>query len=119
MVIIRHPSFLRICGPIIATAICISLSTQPTFAEDKIDKSTCSFNNKKLYGDIEIVTSFPDIKVQVVSSFPDLKVEKVSSFPSKCGQWKFVTSFPDTKVQFVDSFPDIKIEFVSSFPGIP
>ena len=31
--------------------------------------SDCSFKGKKLYGKVQIVSSFPDIKVQVVSSF--------------------------------------------------
>ena len=58
-------------------------------------------------------------KVQEVSSFPDIKVQVVSSFPDNIGEWQFVDSFPDFTVQFVDSFPDIKIKFVDSFPGIP
>lgn len=79
--------------------------------------SSCSFKGKKLYGKVQVVESFPDIKVQIVESFPDLKVQKVTSFPDKCGKWQFVTSFPDIKVQFVTSFPDIKIKYVESFPG--
>lgn len=82
-----------------------------------VSKGSCTFNGKKLYGNIQEVTSFPDVKVQVVSSFPDVKVQKVSSFPDSCGKWKMVTSFPDTKVQFVTSFPDVKVQYVTSFPG--
>ena len=70
-----------------------------------------------LFGKIQIVKSFPDVKVQVVDSFPDLKVQVVKSFPDKPGKWQFVDSFPDYKVQYVDSFPDLKIKFVKSFPG--
>ena len=51
----------------------------------------------------------PPTQQQVVSSFPDVKVQKVSSFPDSCGKWQFVTAFPDTKVQFVTAFPDVKI----------
>jgi len=80
--------------------------------------SDCTFNGKKLYGKVQFVTSFPDIKVQIVDSFPDLKVQKVSSFPDSCGKWEEVSSFPDIKVQIVDSFPDIKIQYVTSFPGV-
>ncbi len=75
-------------------------------AGGSFNKGSCTFNGKKLFGKIQIVTSFPDVKVQ-----------KVSSFPDSCGKWQFVTSFPDTKVQFVTSFPDVKIQYVSSFPG--
>lgn len=78
---------------------------------------SCMFKNFKLYGNVQVVESFPDIKVQIVESFPDLKVKQVESFPDQCGKWKFVTSFPDFKVQFVTSFPDIKIKYVESFPG--
>jgi hypothetical protein len=81
------------------------------------DKGGCSFNGHKLYGKIQVVNSFPDVKVQVVTSFPDVKVQKVSSFPDSCGKWQMTDSFPDTKVQFVTSFPDVKIQYVTSFPG--
>lgn len=80
---------------------------------------SCTLNDLKLYGRVQVVKSFPDIKVQVVNSFPDLKVESVQSFPEHCGQWEFVESFPDFKILYVDSFPDLKIQFVDSFPGIP
>lgn len=85
----------------------------------KVDKNSCTYNGIKLYGKVQVVTGFPDIKVKVVSSFPDLKVEKVLSFADKCGKWQFVDSFPDFKIQYVDSFPDISIEMVNSFPGVP
>lgn len=90
----------------------------PVIASD-IDKKACTYNGKKLYGKVQFVTSFPDIKVQEVTSFPDVKVEKVNSFPDKCGKWQIVTSFPDTKVQIVKSFPDVKVQYVNSFPGVP
>lgn len=102
-------------------SICLSVIalTSPAAAGDKIDPDTCKFNGFPLYGDVQIVESFPDLKVQIVESFPDLKVEIVESFPDDCGQWKFVTSFPDVKIQYVESFPDIKIKMVTSFPGLP
>ena len=75
-------------------------------AKGGFNKSNCTFNGKKLYG-----------KIQEVSSFPDVKVQKVSSFPDTCGKWQMVSSFPDTKVQFVTSFPDVKVQYVTSFPG--
>lgn len=79
----------------------------------------CRFNGVPLYGEVQVVDSFPDFKIQVVDSFPDLKVKPVDSFADSCGEWDFVESFPDFTVQFVDSFPDFKIEFVESFPGEP
>ncbi len=93
-------------------------SSSLIIVQDKIDDE-CRFNGMKLYGKIQFVTSFPDLKVQVVESFPDLEVQIVEAFPDKCGKWQIVNSFPDLKVQIVESFPDIKIKFVESFPGKP
>jgi hypothetical protein len=69
--------------------------------------SGCMFKGKKLYGKVQIVDYFPDIKVQIVDYFPDLKVQKVDYFPSSCGKWQFVDYFPDLKIQFVDYFPGL------------
>ena len=88
----------------------------PAFAADE---GNCTAKGKKLYGRIQVVESFPDLRVQVVSSFPDLNVQEVKSFANKCGQWQFVDSFPDFTIQYVTSFPDIKIMFVNAFPGKP
>ncbi len=84
-----------------------------------IDEDDCTCNGFKLYGKIQFVESFADIKVEVVESFPDLKVKIVNSFPDDCGEWQIVDSFPDLKVQIVESFADMKIKFVESFPGLP
>ncbi len=80
--------------------------------------SSCSAKGIKLAGKVQVVSSFPDIKVKEVRSFPDLKVKKVSSFAKNCGEWQFVTSFPDFKIQFVSSFEDVSIQYVDSFPGV-
>jgi hypothetical protein len=79
----------------------------------------CMYKGKKLYGKVQIVDYFPDIKVQIVDYFPDLKVQKVDYFPTSCGKWQFVDYFPDLKIQFVDYFADVKIQFVDYFPGLP
>ena len=79
----------------------------------------CSFKGHKLYGKIQRVDAFPDVKVKVVDAFPDLKVKLVDAFPDSCGKWQMVDAFPDTKVQFVDAFPDVKIKYVDAFPGKP
>ncbi len=79
----------------------------------------CTFEGHRLYGKIQIVEAFPDVKVRVVDGFPDLKVKMVEAFPDHCGEWKLVTAFPDTKVKFVDGFPDVKIRMVEAFPGVP
>ena len=110
---------------VISLFVCAVVCTSFVLATQTGGKiENCNFitkNGKKipLYGKVQIVTSFPDIKVQVVNSFPDIKVQTVTSFPDACGKWQYVESFPDFKVQFVESFPDIKVQFVESFPGIP
>lgn len=90
-----------------------------TNQSDEIDYSACTFKGFKLYGKIQVVDAFPDIKVQVVDAFPDLKVKEVDAFPDDCGKWQMVDAFPDTKIQFVDAFPDVKIQYVDAFPGKP
>jgi hypothetical protein len=81
--------------------------------------SDCTFGGKKLYGDIKVVTSFPDFEVKVVDSFADLHVKTVESFADSCGRWRMVDSFPDFTIRYVDSFPDFTIKRVDSFPGLP
>lgn len=88
-----------------------------TFANSKIGPD-CTYKGKKLYGKIQFVDHFPDIKIQVVRHFADLKVKMVSNFPNSCGKWQSVKNFPDLKVQIVQSFGDIKVQFVDNFPGI-
>ncbi len=101
----------------------LAAGAMPAAAQDKsakgFNKDSCAYDGFPLYGNIQIVESFPDIKIQIVDSFADLHVEIVTSFPDKCGQWMLVESFPDVKVQYVTSFPDLKIKMVTSFPGIP
>ncbi len=46
-----------------------------------------SVDVSKIYGNIQIVNSFPDYKVKVVNSFPDLKVKQVNSFADAPGKW--------------------------------
>lgn len=79
----------------------------------------CFYDDIQLYGDVQVVDSFPDIKVQIVDSFPDLNVKLVKDWASACGEWNMVEAFPDFTIQYVDSFPDIKIKMVESFPGQP
>jgi hypothetical protein len=103
-------------------AVLFSINQKQSIAKPLPSKSKlndCTFNGIPLYGNVQVVNSFPDIKVQVVTSFPDLRVQVVNSFPDQCGRWQFVESFPDFKIQFVESFPDIKIQYVESFPGLP
>lgn len=78
----------------------------------------CSWNGIKLYGKVEFVSSYADIKIQYVSSYGDIKVKMVDSYPNECGKWQSVSSYGDFKVQVVDSYPDIKVQLVDSYPGM-
>lgn len=78
----------------------------------------CTYEGIPLYGKVQVVDNFADIKIKVVGSLADLKVKKVRNFPEACGEWEFVDAFPDLTVEFVDVFPDITVKFTDSFPGI-
>ncbi len=86
--------------------------TPSSLAQTKGKPDRCN-----LYGRIQIVEAFPDVKVQVVKAFPDIRVQRVSAFADGPGKWQLVDSFPDWKVQIVDAFPDYKIQWVDAFPG--
>lgn len=104
----------------IAIAGCSAANGDPTDPEPagKVD-GDCTFEGKKLYGDVKVVDSFPDFEVRVVTSFADLHVKQVDSFADACGRWRFVDSFPDFTIKYVESFPDFTIKRVDSFPGLP
>lgn len=84
-----------------------------------VSEDACSYGGICLYGRVQVVNAFADLKVQEVDAFADLRVQVVSAFPDSCGKWMFVESFPDFTVQFVEAFPDIKIQYVDAFPGMP
>jgi hypothetical protein len=81
-------------------------------------KGDCTFEGMNLWGKIQFVDHFPDIKIQFVDHFPDIKVKYVDHFPDRCGLWQVVEHFPDIKIQVVEHFPDIKVQVVDHFPGV-
>ena len=88
-----------------------------------INKENCTFTNKdgktfNLYGKVQIVEHFPDVKVQIVESFEDLDVKIVELIIFIFIFQIIVEHFPDVKVQIVNSFPDIKVKIVDAFPGV-
>ncbi len=105
----------KIIGSVLIVAILGIGGT--TLAGGSFDKSSCTFNGKKLYGKIKEVTIAPDVKVQVVTIAPDVRVQKVDIAPSSCGKWQMVTIGENTKVQFVTIAPDVKIQYVTIAPG--
>jgi hypothetical protein len=103
----------------LALLAALALSTHGSSAATRRVAPDCTFQGHKLYGRIQIVEHFADVKVQVVKHFPDVKVQVVEHFPNACGKWQMVEHFPDTKVQLVKHFPDVQIEYVKHFPGLP
>jgi hypothetical protein len=101
---------------VFASALAIGFSAR---AEAGGVGKDCQLKGKKLWGKVQVVDAFPDVKVQIVDAFPDVKVKKVDAFPDACGKWQFVNAFPDIKIQFVKAFPDVKIKYVDAFPGVP
>lgn len=87
---------------LLAVLVCL-----PSRGDGGFNKKACSFNGHKLYGRIQVVDVFPDVKVQKVDVFPDVRVQKVDVFPDACGKWQLVDVFPDVKVQYVDVFPGV------------
>lgn len=87
-----------------------------------INKGQCTLTVRgktyKLYGKVQIVNQFPDIKVKLVDNYADLNVQLVDNFANKCGQVQLVESFPDVKVQIVDNFADLTVKVVKNFPGL-
>lgn len=86
---------------------------------EELDYEMCTYKGFPLYGKVQFVENFPDVKIQIVENFPDLKVKMVTDFPDDCGEWQVVNYFPDLKIQLVENFPDIKVKFVDHFPGKP
>ena len=109
---------LAVVAVAIATvALVLLLDRTPVRAE--FNEEDCTFDGIKLYGKVEVVDNWADIKIQVVDSWPDLKVQEVTSFADSCGKWEFVTSFPDFTITYVDNWPDLKVQFVDNWPGVP
>jgi len=103
---------------VLSMAFMVLLKPEPMIAGESLNKEDCSFNGIKLYGKVQVVQNFPDIKVKIDNTWADIKVKMVDNFPDSCGEWQMVEHFPDFKVQFVDTFEDIKIKYVENWPGI-
>ena len=111
--------FLKTKSRYLMTAIAFGFLPIASVARAGAVDKACILKGKKLWGKVQVVDAFPDLKVQRVTAFPDVKVQEVTAFPDSCGKWQFVTAFPDFKIQYVTAFPDVKIQVVTAFPGVP
>ena len=107
--------FAVFCGILLLTLSVV----MPVFsASNVVNRFTCSYQGKPLYGRVKFVESFQDIKVKVVTTSPDLRVKMVTNPTSRCGEWEIVEFLPSLKVQFVETLSDIEIQFVETNPGV-
>src|SRR5262245_13754845 len=49
-------------------------SRRPAAPREADVRSSCTLKGKQLWGKVQVVDAFPDLKVQVVDAFADLKV---------------------------------------------
>ncbi len=68
----------------------LALGALPAAGEGRRVPDRC-----RIYGRIQIVAAFGDVKVQVVEAFPDIRVQRVEAFPDGPGKWQIVDAFPD------------------------
>jgi len=77
----------------------------------------CSYQGIALYGEVAVVTSDADLRVEVVTSGADLRVQWVDRHPNACGEWRRVGLGADFTIQIVPSGGDIRIQEVTGNPG--
>jgi hypothetical protein len=107
--------FAIFCGILLLT-LSVVITVFPR--SNLVNKFTCTYQGKPLYGRVKFVESFQDIKVKVVTTSPDLRVKMVTNPTNRCGEWAIVEFLPNLKVQFVETLPDIEIQFVEDNPGV-
>jgi hypothetical protein len=73
-------------------------------------------NPASIHGRIQLVTSFPDYRVQAVTGLADVRVKIVKSLPHS-GEWQIVSSFPDYRIELVNALPDFTVEFDGGVPS--
>lgn len=83
-----------------------------------IDWDACTCGRRPLFGRVQMVNAFPDLKIKIVEVLPDLRVVRVRGLASRCGEWEIVTTQPALKVQVVDAFEDLRVQFVEVMPGL-
>ena len=71
-------------------------------------------HSANIWGDIEIVTSGEDYRVQKVTSGENYQVKIVEKKPWRKGQWRIVTWGAEYKIRYVDYDPDFTIRIVKN-----
>ena len=79
----------------------------------KINPYTFTYNGKKVYGKVKVVSSNQDFKVKIVNSSEDISIVKTEHSPSNKGEWQFVESGEDIKVKLVSSGEEFTVKFTT------
>ena len=79
---------------------------------------TCEFQGIPLFGEVSVVESDPDVRVEVVTSGADLRVQWVNRHADDCGEWRRVGLGADFTIQIVPTGGDIRIQEVGGNPGL-
>lgn len=82
-------------------------------------KTNCIYKNKKLYGRIQFVDTFPDIRIRIVTSKPNLRVVKKQSNAIQCGEWQIVNFAPSIRIMIDQKHGEIDVQYVDFSPGVP
>lgn len=107
---------LSILSVVLIAAIC-NASNQIA-----IDKQDCQIIKGEktfpLYGDVKIVESGEDFRVELVEYSADLEVKIVDYNADRCGEIHLVEYGADAKVRVVENNGDIKVKIVKYSPGL-
>ena len=87
-------------------------------SSNPIDKETCTYKGKRLYGNVRIVECNADFDVRLVQYGADLEVKVEEYSTNRCGEWHFVNAGEDFTVRFVDNGADFNIRIVEYNPGV-
>lgn len=87
-------------------------------SSNPIDKETCTYKGKRLYGNVRVVDYSADFEVRLIQYGADLDVKIEAYSANHCGEWHFVNAGEDFTVRFVDTGGDFTVHFVEYNPGV-
>ncbi len=95
----------------------VSLLTLVAFVSEAVPQNAPQVRSgapqaQQVFGRIQVVDHFPDVRVRVVQGIADMEVRVVDAFPNRQGRWQFVDHFPDFRVQFVQHHADFTVRLV-------
>jgi hypothetical protein len=88
------------------------------YSSGGLNKVNCTFDQKKLFGNVQIVSYGEDVSAQIVDYGQDLRVQEVDYGANSCGLWRIVDYGADLKVKLVTFGGDIRIRLVDYGAGL-